>query len=740
MAESRELQILLTLKDNATSSLKNLNSSIENTQKSFRDNFGAIADQLSNIGQKMTIVGAAATAGFGLAVNEAVKLNESVNAVSVVFGEGADGILAFGQNAATAVGLSNSEFNQMATITGALFSDVGKPMDEVADITIELTRRASDLASVFNTDVSDAMNAINAAVRGETEAIRRYAGDVTDATLEQYLLAKGMSGTVSEMTQQEKRLLRMTVLLDQTSAVAGDFTNTSDQLANSQRIVTAQIKDMSTKIGTVLLPILTEVLAKVGPIITKMAEWIEANPELSEKIIILVAALGGLMAVLGPILMVLPGIVAAIGILSGPVGVIVLAIGALVAVGSLLYLNWSNIKKAASRDWNIIKNVVSTAIGTISNTFSKIKGVVTKVVGVLKTLWDWFSFGVSEGDFLNDSLTHLPDALQGLFTGVANFITNVQSVWESFKEGTIATFTAISNFISAVFTTAFGVAMKVLQFLFMFTIGVWITIFNAFGIDIVQVVIDAVAKIKELWEAMTSWVTEKWTSLTSSVSENTSSFIDTMSGYWESLTTFITSLWESFTTFFNEKMNQISMFFMEIWTAISEFIGVIWTTIYSYISERLASIYERVLAFITPVQNAFSSLWSAVAGTAASAFEAVKETIKSGLNWIIEKINYFIRRANEIARAASSVPGISAGDIPQLPEIPMLAKGGIVNRPTLAMIGEAGPEAVVPLSRGGAGIGGVNITINGDVTGQEIIEKVKQGLIRDFALNQRIPT
>jgi hypothetical protein len=76
------------------------------------------------------------------------------------------------------------------------------------------------MASVFNTDVDDAMSAINQALRGETEAIRRYAGDVTDATLQTYLLSQGIEKNVTEMTQQEKRLLRVDVIMAQTAVTA----------------------------------------------------------------------------------------------------------------------------------------------------------------------------------------------------------------------------------------------------------------------------------------------------------------------------------------------------------------------------------------------------------------------------------------------------------------------------------------------------------------------------------------
>lgn len=105
----------------------------------------------------------------------------------------------------------------MAVITGALFQNVGKSEEEVAQMTIELSKRAADMASVFNTDVNDAMSAINQALRGETEAIRRYAGDVTDATLQEYLMAEGINKKVTEMSEAEKRLLRMDVLMKQTS-------------------------------------------------------------------------------------------------------------------------------------------------------------------------------------------------------------------------------------------------------------------------------------------------------------------------------------------------------------------------------------------------------------------------------------------------------------------------------------------------------------------------------------------
>ena len=75
------------------------------------------------------------------------------------------------------------------------------------------------------------------------------------------------------------------------------------------------------------------------------------------------------------------------------------------------------------------------------------------------------------------------------------------------------------------------------------------------------------------------------------------------------------------------------------------------------------------------------------------------------------------------------VPGIGGTEFGvNIPTIPLLANGGIVTSPTLAMIGEAGAEAVIPLSKMG-GMGGMNIVIN--VSGSVIQEKDLAVTVRD---------
>ena len=101
--------------------------------------------------------------------------------------------------------------------------------------------------------------------------------------------------------------------------------------------------------------------------------------------------------------------------------------------------------------------------------------------------------------------------------------------------------------------------------------------------------------------------------------------------------------------------------------------------------------------------------------------------IKTEINGLISLVNKAIKAIDAIhVNLPSFLGGGSIGF--NIPTIPLLAEGGIVTSPTLAMIGEAGPEAIVPLSKMG-GMGGGSIVIN--VAGSVIQEKDLAITVRD---------
>ena len=123
--------------------------------------------------------------------------------------------------------------------------------------------------------------------------------------------------------------------------------------------------------------------------------------------------------------------------------------------------------------------------------------------------------------------------------------------------------------------------------------------------------------------------------------------------------------------------------------------------------------------------------WDAIWGGMQTTVSVVVDAIKGYVNLLIAAFNLMIRGANQISiKVPSWVPGIGGkGWSLNIPEIPALAAGGIVTRPTLAMLGERGPEAVVPLGR--SGIGGITINILGPTYGFDDFEERVSEAITD---------
>lgn len=217
-------------------------------------------------------------------VDIASDLNESVNAVSVAYGEISDEILALGQNSARTFGLSKRELNQYAVQFSAFSKTIAGDGGDVAGTFESILGRATDFASVMNVDVADALGLFQSGLAGETEPLRRYGIDLSAATVEAYAYANGIAAQGEELTEAQKQQARYGALLAQTAQVQGDFANTSDELANKNRINAATWDDLQAKLGTAFLPVASELATilsdDVMPAIEQFVD--EHGPELGQ--------------------------------------------------------------------------------------------------------------------------------------------------------------------------------------------------------------------------------------------------------------------------------------------------------------------------------------------------------------------------------------------------------------------------------------------------------------------------
>ena len=130
-----------------------------------------------------------------------------------------------------------------------------------ADAFGNVLQRATDFASVMDIDVEEALVLFRSGLAGESEPLRKFGIDVSAATVNLVGLEAGLGGANGKLDEGEKVQARYLSIMEQTEKTAGDFANTSDSLANSQKTLTADWEEAQAVLGEKLAPFMVDFLA-----------------------------------------------------------------------------------------------------------------------------------------------------------------------------------------------------------------------------------------------------------------------------------------------------------------------------------------------------------------------------------------------------------------------------------------------------------------------------------------------
>jgi hypothetical protein len=238
--------------------------------------------------------GAIAVGGFK-AAQAAGDFNETVNKSNVIFGNAAKSVQQFASTAATSLGQSKQAALDAAATFGVFGKAAGKTGEDLAGFSTQMVQLTSDLASFHNANPADVALALGAALRGESEPIRKYGVLLNDAALKAEAMAMGIYDGKGALEQSAKVLAAQSLILKQTSDAQGDFSRTSGGLANQQRILKAKIDDAVVAIGNAFIPVVEAVL----PLLTEFATFVGDNAGLVSALAIGIGTLAGIIGTLG---------------------------------------------------------------------------------------------------------------------------------------------------------------------------------------------------------------------------------------------------------------------------------------------------------------------------------------------------------------------------------------------------------------------------------------------------------
>ncbi len=162
-------------------------------------------------------------------IEMASDLTEVQNVVDATFGDYKQKIEDLASVSIPELGMSELTTKDIGSRFQAIGTGIGIAQGKMADMSVELTRLTGDMASFYNASQEDVGKALQSIFTGETEPMRRYGVDLTNATIQQWALNNGIQANMSTMSQAEKAMLRYQYTMERTNVAQGDFARTADK-------------------------------------------------------------------------------------------------------------------------------------------------------------------------------------------------------------------------------------------------------------------------------------------------------------------------------------------------------------------------------------------------------------------------------------------------------------------------------------------------------------------------------
>lgn len=737
-----ELQVLITANTTALQKeIAKTNTVVNSLKKSADKTQSGVTSAFKKL--KSGIV----ALGIGKIIKDSIQSGmdavESDSLFETSLGDMADSVRSWSDEVSDALGLNAITMRKNTGVIYNMTSSMGVAEENALKMSKGISLLTEDMASFYNLDSTEAFNKLRAGLTGETEPLKALGILVDENTIKQVAYSEGIATTGSELTQQQKVLARYVAILKQTGNAQGDLARTLDSPANQLRLLKSQVQQLGLAFSDFLLPVVSAIL----PYLTAFTKVVTSALNSLSKFLGLksTSATSETSKVSANVGSIADGLDDANSsakslknTLAGFDEMNVLSDSSTsdssstgTSVGGIdfdlseydAHLDW-----VSSKTDDIAERIKSAFSGikigdNLVNSFKKLETALEPFTATIfdGLNWAWNNLLIPLANYsINDLIPSFINLLSGALDFLSPIISDFKELftwmWDKFLEP-VASWTggvivdvlngiadALSwigqNELAVSIIEGFGIALGVVAgalALWNIAVGVW----NGIG-AIATVITSGFAGAMAL---LTSPITIAVLAIGALVTaiillvKNWDTVKETAINVWNK----IKEIWGTVSDWFKTNIIEpISNFFSGMWDGLKTGAKNAW--------DGIKSVFSSVATFF---KNIFSTAWTAVKNVfsvGGKIFDGIKDGIVSAfkniVNGIITGINKVVSVPfNSINKVLNKIKNISIAGIKPfdwmwtltVPQIPKLAQGGVVNKPTYAMIGEAGAEAVMPL-------------------------------------------
>lgn len=737
--------------------------------KTSLDKFGAIGSIFDSVGRSLTknltVPLAAAGAGIYKLTQAASTLQESISKTDAVFAENAKEVKAWAKTSAQAFGSSEQKALEAASTYGNLFQAFGLSRDQATEFSMNITELAADLASFNNTTVDDALIALRSGLSGETEPLKRFGVALNDVRLKEEALRLGL-GDFSGQTLPVaiKSQAAYSLILRDTALAQGDFQRTSGGLANQQRILLAEVQNLTADLGTAFLPVALQIVKVIrDQIVPQVQKFVAGFKSLSPETVALAVKIGLVAAALGPLFIVLGKIITAtqtfikvfkvlqLALLTNPIYLVAAGIALLVVALIRAWQTSDQFRQGIAKLGNIIIAVAEGAV----NLFIKYLNEWIKRFNLVIDVLQFFGADIKNiGELGEVAFKRLSFASVEASKGVSEVSNETADLGATVSNHVVP---PIDNLNGALGDTK-DKAKKAKDEL---------KKLKQAAVDAAQVVVDNLEESLRKAESALDDVKGKFGDFKNAIGSTiegildfgsaaeSEDFLKGLSDQATNATKFADKVKQLVVLGLNERaIRQVLSAGFDAGSKIADYIIAGGQTIVYQVNDlvdTVASVADQVgtMGAENFYQAGINQGQALVDGIKA-ALEAARSELKSLQDSLTATTTATGATAPKVTTTAPTPPapktptpsktGLAAASIQIQNKLKALsaatrfAEGGIVMGATNAIIGEAGPEAVIPLSGANSpSLGSVyNITVNagigtdGAVVGRQIVDAIRK--------------